>query len=250
MPQILGVNIAVSTYNKVVDKCVAWARAGESRSVLFANVHMLMEAHDTRAFRVKLNSADMVNPDGMPLVWGLRAFGQRRAARVYGPDATQALLRAAQQSQIPIGFYGGTESTLTRLIKRVNQQYPGIQIVFSMSPPFRQLSEREDAEVVKQIADSGLRFLFVGLGCPKQENWIIDHRGRILAVMFAVGAAFDFLAGTKSQAPRWMMRSGLEWIFRFASEPRRLAGRYLQHNPRFVALAFLQWMKRDTSHAR
>jgi N-acetylglucosaminyldiphosphoundecaprenol N-acetyl-beta-D-mannosaminyltransferase len=250
LPNILGVNVAVSNYGEVVQRCTAWAKAGESRSVFFATVHMLMEAHDAPAFRAKLNNADMVNSDGMPLVWGLRALGHREATRVYGPDATETLLDCAQQSEIPIGFYGGSEATLARLVERVKERYPGIRIVFAMSPPFRPLSESEDENIVKQISASGVRFLFIGLGCPKQENWVIDHQGRVLAVMLAVGAAFDFLAGTKPQAPRWMMRNGLEWVFRIASEPRRLAGRYLKHNPRFVAQFLFQWMTRGMSNSQ
>ena len=248
MPNILGVNIAVSSYDEVVQRCTAWAKAGVSCSVFFANVHMLMEAHDRATFRSKLETADMVNPDGMPLVWALRALGHRDARRVYGPDATEALLPAAQQWGIPIGFYGGSEATLAQLVSKVETQYPGIRIVFTMSPPFRPLSDAEDQSIVKEISDSGARFLFVGLGCPKQEDWIIDHQGRIPAVMLGVGAAFDFLAGSKPQAPRWMMRNGLEWVYRLASEPRRLAGRYLKHNPRFLALFLSQWMARGVSN--
>ena len=250
LPNILGVKVEVSSYGDLVRQCTAWARAGESRSVFFANVHMLMEAHDSATFRAKLITADKVNPDGMPLVWALRALGHRDASRVYGPDATEALLPAAQKSGIPIGFYGGSEATLAQLVSKVENRYPGIRIVFTMSPPFRPLSEAEDESTVKQIADSGARFLFVGLGCPKQEEWIIDHRDRIPAVMLGVGAAFDFLAGSKPQAPRWMMRNGLEWAFRLASEPRRLWARYLKHNPRFGALFLLQWMTRDMSSTK
>lgn len=249
MPNILGVNIAHSSYDEVVKKCTAWAQAGESHAVFFAAVHMVMEGHDGLEYRRKLNAADMVNPDGMPVVWALRALGMRNANRVYGPDTTEALLRAAQESNIPVGFYGGSEETLALLLAKVEESYPGIRVVFAMSPPFRKLTQEEDESVVEQITESGARFLFVGLGCPKQENWIIDHKDRIPAVMLGVGAAFDFLAGTKPQAPRWMMRNGLEWVFRFASEPRRLAGRYLKHNPRFVALFLRQWMMRGTSNA-
>jgi N-acetylglucosaminyldiphosphoundecaprenol N-acetyl-beta-D-mannosaminyltransferase len=247
---MLGVNVAVSSYDDVVNTCTAWAGAGESHSVFFANVHMLMEAYDKPAFRTRLNTADMINPDGMPLVWALHALRQRDARRVYGPDATEALLHAAHNSQIDIGFYGGTATTLAKLLNNVRSCYPGIRIVFAMSPPFRLVSKTEDESIVKQIVDSGAQFLFVGLGCPKQEDWIIDHMGRIPAVMLGVGAAFDFLAGSKPQAPRWMMRNGLEWVFRFFSEPRRLAGRYLKHNPRFVLLFFLQWLGRDIPHNR
>ena len=246
MNKILGVEIASSSYAEIVEKSLAWSNVGDSRAVFFANVHVLMEAFDDTSFRAELNGADIVNPDGMPLVWALRALGNRDASRVYGPDATQILLHAAQDSGTPVGFYGGSEATLDKLIEEVQRECPELRIVFTMSPPFRSLELEEDEEIVKRISDSGARMLFVGLGCPKQERWIMEHRGRIAAVMFGVGAAFDFLAGSKRQAPRWMMRNGLEWAFRLSSEPRRLAGRYLKHNPRFVALFLYQWMRGGT----
>lgn len=243
MPEILGVKIAVSNYVETADKCISWAKSNESRTVIFANVHVVMEACDHPEFRALLNSADIVNPDGMPLVWALKALGISHATRVYGPDATEVLLGRARDAKVRVGFYGGSPSTLKTLIEIVHQRYEGIEIAFAMSPPFRPLNADEDAEVVREIIKSGAQILFVGLGCPKQEQWVMEHYHRIPAVMLAVGAAFDFIANTKPQAPRWMMRNGLEWVFRFATEPRRLAGRYLKHNPRFVALFFHQWMR-------
>ena len=235
MPEILGLEIAATSYAETVERSLAWARSYESRALFFANVHVVMEAFDDPLFRDSLNRADMVCPDGMPLVWALRALGVQSASRVYGPDTTVAMLAAAEEADVPIGFYGGSPAVLEGLIAHVNRRHPRLRIVYQYSPPFRNLTPEEDAEVVRNIAASDARLLFVGLGCPKQERWIMEHYGRIPAVMFGVGAAFDFLAGTKPQAPRWMMRSGMEWAFRFACEPKRLARRYLKHNPRFVA---------------
>jgi N-acetylglucosaminyldiphosphoundecaprenol N-acetyl-beta-D-mannosaminyltransferase len=242
MREILGVNLNGTSYASTVEQCIDWAKLGESRAIFFANVHVVMEAFDDRAFRTELKGADIINPDGVPLVWALRAIGERDASRVYGPDATQEMLLAAERSSVPVGFYGGSEDTLAALVSHVNQTYPALKIVFTMSPPFRSLSAEEDEEIVQRISESGSKLLFVGLGCPKQEHWVMDHRGRVPAVMLAVGAAFDFLAGTKPQAPRWVMRAGLEWCFRLASEPRRLAVRYVKHNPRFVVLFLHQWL--------
>ena len=236
---ILGLNIATSDYGETVRKSLEWARNRESRALFFANVHVVMEAFDNQTFRESLNRADMINPDGMPLVWALRALVESSASRVYGPDAMLAMLDGAERGGLPVGFYGGSESALALLLAAVRERNPRLKITFSLSPPFRALTDEEDAEIVREIANSDARILFVGLGCPKQEKWVMEHVGRIPAVMFGVGAAFDFLAGSKPQAPRWMMRSGLEWLFRFLCEPRRLAGRYIKHNPRFIAL-FLQ----------
>jgi N-acetylglucosaminyldiphosphoundecaprenol N-acetyl-beta-D-mannosaminyltransferase len=231
---ILGVNVAVSSYDKVVQRCLAWAQARESRTLCFSTVHMIMEAVDDPAFLRRLNSIDIVNPDGMPLVWALGALGAKRPERVYGPDTTVLMLEAAEQAGVSVGFYGGSQEVLDALVAKVRAKHPELKITFVESPPFRALTPEEDAAVIERIAVSGTRLLFIGLGCPKQENWVVDHAGKVPAVMLAVGAAFDFLAGTKPQAPRWMMRSGLEWLFRLVTEPRRLARRYFRNNPRFV----------------
>lgn len=236
MSSILGVNVVASSYDEVTEQTLLWANMGESRTLVFANVHVIMEAFDDAAYHGCLSRADMINPDGVPLVWALKLMGLKHASRVYGPDCTIAMLKKAAANNVPVGFYGGSPDVLDALQNIVCRDYPNLTISFAMSPPFRKLTDEEDAAVVQQITESGARILFVGLGCPKQEKWMIEHAGRIPAVMFGVGAAFDFIAGRKLQAPRWMMRNGLEWIFRFCIEPRRLARRYLKHNPRFVFL--------------
>lgn len=237
---ILGVHVTAGSYDETIGKSLAWGKNRQSRALVFANVHVIMEAFDDAAFRDRLNMADMVNPDGVPLVWMLRALGERTAQRVYGPDATVALLSAAEKAGLSVGFYGGTPKVLDTLTRVIGARHPRLKIAYVESPPFRPLTQEEDEAVVERIDSSGVQLLFVGLGCPKQEIWVTDHVGKVNAVMLAVGAAFDFIAGTKPQAPQWMMRNGLEWLFRFATEPRRLAGRYLKHNPRFIGLVLLQ----------
>jgi N-acetylglucosaminyldiphosphoundecaprenol N-acetyl-beta-D-mannosaminyltransferase len=170
----------------------------------------------------------------------LRGLGARPASRVYGPDLTIAVLAAAQAAGIAVGFYGSSEEVLRRLVTKMRWRFPRLQVAFRAAPPFRALSEEEDEAMVEAIAESGARILFVGLGGAKQDLWMAEHRGRVPAVMLGVGAAFDFLAGTKAQAPRWMQSAGLEWVFRLATEPRRLWRRYLRHNPRFALLAVKQ----------
>ena len=244
---ILGVNVVASSYATTVQKCLRWAEERQSRALFFASVHLIMEAYDNPAYLQILNAADMVNPDGMPLVWALRALGEKDAQRVYGPDTTIAMLAAAEEAGVPIGFYGSSQPVLDALVNNVRSRHPNLLINFVESPPFRALTSEEDIAMVERIVSSGARLLFVGLGCPKQERWIMDHVGKVPAVMFGVGAAFDFLAGTKPQAPRWMMRAGLEWVFRLASEPRRLAKRYIKHNPRFVVFFLKQLVSRPVS---
>lgn len=235
--EVLGVQINVTDYVGLVAHIIDWARKERSEYICAANVHMLMEAYDSPAFREMVNHADLVVPDGLPLVWMMRINGIRNQQRVYGPALMLRVLAAASLEKIPVGFYGGKPEVLDLLIRRMQTRFAGLNVAFSLSPPFRELSREEDEEIARSINKSGVRVLFVGLGCPKQEIWMAEHRGKVRAVMLGVGAAFDFHAGTKLQAPVFMQKLGLEWLFRLSSEPRRLWKRYLYHNPRFLALA-------------
>ena len=170
----------------------------------------------------------------------LRGLGCRSATRVYGPDLTPLVLQAAADAGIPVGFYGGTDAVLARLVALMRRRFPRLQVAYAEAPLFRTLSREEDARTVDSMNRAGVRILFVGLGTPKQDRWMHAHKDRVQAVMLGVGAAFDFLAGEKPQAPRWMQSSGLEWAFRLATEPRRLGRRYLTQNPKFVFLALAQ----------
>jgi len=199
-----------------------------------------MEAHDSPSYQQVINQADLVTSDGMPLVWMLRRMGYPNQERVYGPTLMVKLLKMANDESIPIGFFGSTPDVMSKLVQNVQRDFPKVQIAYAYSPPFKQLSDEEDRQVIESINSSRARILFVGLGCPKQEYWMHEHRGKVQAVMLGVGAAFDFIAGTKPQAPSWVQKIGLEWLFRLLSEPRRLWKRYIIHNPRFIFLATKQ----------
>lgn len=246
---IISTRVDVTNYRLACDTISRWAVNPGSRYVCVAPVSSIMEAHDSTEFETIINTADMVTPDGMPVVWSLRLLGHNEASRVYGPDLTSFLLECANSEHISVGFHGGTPESLARLLVVVGERYPALRVAWADSPPFRELSQDEDEEITCQINRSGARIIFVGLGSPKQERWMASHRGRVEGVMVGVGAAFDFLSGTKPQAPRWMMRSGVEWLFRLATEPRRLWKRYLLHNPRFVALMTKQWLETKLSRS-
>ncbi|HTS18630.1 MAG TPA: WecB/TagA/CpsF family glycosyltransferase [Verrucomicrobiae bacterium] len=237
---ILGTRVDATSYADATARIVSWAQAGDSRYVCVCGVHGVMEGHDAAEFQKVSNGADLVTPDGMPLVWALRRLGIKDQNRVYGPDLTLNVLRAAEDAGISVGLYGGTAEVLDALRKTYQERFPKLQIAYSYSPPFRPLTHEEDEAVVKAINASGARILLVGLGCPKQEYWVAAHRDRVKAVMVAVGAAFDFHAGRVRQAPRWMQRSGLEWLFRLLMDPRRLWRRYFKNNPRFMWLVAWQ----------
>ena len=237
---VLGMGVHTTNYTDAVAAIIDWARLRQSRYVCAANVHMVMEAHDCEHFRSVVNSADLVTADGVPIVWALRALGHTGQARVYGPALMLETLRAAELAQLKVGFYGSQPAVLDRLLPEVKRRFPRLLITYAESPPFRRLTAEEVHCTIERINAAEVAILLVGLGCPKQERWMHAQKPQLAAVMLGVGAAFDFVAGTIPQAPRWMMNLGCEWLFRFATEPRRLWKRYLKHNPRFVVLFLWQ----------
>jgi N-acetylglucosaminyldiphosphoundecaprenol N-acetyl-beta-D-mannosaminyltransferase len=239
---ILGMRVDATSYENATNNVINWAKEGRSCYVCIANVHMTMEVYDNHAFKKIVNNADLVTPDGMPLVWAQKALGVKNAQRVYGPTLTLHICEAVAKSGIPIGLYGGTPESLNAFSTFLKERFYGINITCKISPPFRQLTTEEDNAYVKQIRDSGAKILFVGIGCPKQELWMAAHKDSIPAVMLGVGAAFDFHSGRIKQAPNWMQQRGMEWLFRLCMEPRRLWKRYFKHNPRFVVFFLMQWL--------
>lgn len=240
---IVGMRVDATSYEDATHRIIAWTKTKTGKYVCASNVHMVMETYDRPKFAQIVNQADLVTPDGMPLVWGLRALGIKNADRVCGPTLTLSVCEAAAQMNVPIALYGGTSESLAAFTSFLVQLFPTINIVCQISPPFRELTLAEDRAYTQQIVDSGAQILFVGIGCPRQEIWMSEHRGKIPAVMLGVGAAFDFHSGRVKQAPMWMQQVGLEWLFRLMVEPRRLWKRYFKHNPRFVFLFLMQLVK-------
>lgn len=231
---ILGTFIDAVSMEDVIGRITHWAQKRESRSVCICNVHSIVTAERDDAFGRALNSADLATPDGAPIAWALRRSGFPGQKRVCGPDITWEYLHIAERRGHTVFFYGSTDAILAKLKRVLVRSFPGLKIGGMVSPPFRALSDAEDAAYVRQMNASGANVVFVGLGCPKQELWTAAHRGRVNAVMVGVGAAFEFHAGTIRRAPQWMGRIGLEWFYRLVSEPRRLWERYLVTNTLFV----------------
>lgn len=234
--------VAVTSYTDSTTRIVNAAKESKGKYVCVSNVHMCMEAFDNVQFRQIVTNANLVVPDGMPLVWALNGLGEKMAQQVRGSDLMLHLCEEAQKQEIPIGLYGGTTGSLTDLIKFLNKEFPLLKISFFFSPPFRTLTPEEDNNYTNEINASGTKILFVGIGCPKQENWMAEHKDKLSCVMIGVGAAFDFFSGRKKHAPRWMQKAGLEWVFRLASDPKRLWRRYFKHNPRFIWYFGKQWL--------
>lgn len=241
---LLGVRINAAPFAEVLDAVVHAPDSSDLLSVHFATVHTLVEAQENAQLREAL-SMGTVEPDGMPLVWLGRRMGVQ-VERVCGPD----LMPAVVEHGIPHGrthfFYGGASGVAESMAARLMARYPGMRVAGTMSPPFRALSTDEAEAIVAEINAAEPDFVWVGLGAPKQDIWVAAHRSLLHAsALLAVGAAFDFHAGTLRRAPRWMQRTGTEWLFRLASEPRRLAGRYTRVNLRFVRLVLGDRLRRS-----
>jgi N-acetylglucosaminyldiphosphoundecaprenol N-acetyl-beta-D-mannosaminyltransferase len=238
---VLGIGVSAISMSTALAKFDVWIAAGVRRYVCVADVHAIMQGRLSPAVRDIQNRAGMVTPDGMPLVWLSHWRGHPEVSRVYGPD----LLLAACEHSVVRGyrhfFYGGADGVADELVRRLRDRFPGLQVVGTLTPPFRALTRDEEDSEVETLNGVRADFIWVGLGTPKQERWMATRRARLTApILIGVGAAFDFHSGRTRQAPRALQRHGLEWAFRLATEPRRLWRRYAWVIPGFIGLVVLQ----------
>ncbi len=241
--RVVTVGISKTSYGEVVQLCEEWAAErrqhplARARYICVTSVHGVIMAQDDPEVARVINQADIATPDGMPVVWAIRSFGHSEQQRVYGPTLMLEICKNSERTGDRIFLYGGRADTLPVLQEKLLEKFPGLAIAGSYSPPFRALTAQEDASVIQHIRDSQADIVFVGISTPKQEKWMYEHRDSFPGVtLIGVGAAFDFHAGRTRQAPSWMQRNGLEWLFRLLSEPARLWRRYLLITPRFIPL--------------
>jgi N-acetylglucosaminyldiphosphoundecaprenol N-acetyl-beta-D-mannosaminyltransferase len=243
--EVLGVPLALTDYDGTLDWIDAAVASGHRGYLCVAATHTVMAAQEDPSLNQAVCAADFTVPDGQPLVWALNLLGHRVADRVYGPELMdRACARAARTGQRFYLYGGRHQGALAQLARVLRLRHPGLQIVGGHVPPFRELTDAEEEAVAADIRRSGADVVWVGIGVPKQEKWMARMRHRVGAPVFVgVGAAFDFHAGLIPQAPAWMQRLGLEWLFRLAHEPRRLWRRYLRYNPRFVVGFVRQYLQ-------
>jgi N-acetylglucosaminyldiphosphoundecaprenol N-acetyl-beta-D-mannosaminyltransferase len=246
---VLGVPLALTDYGRTLDWVDGTVEAGGRGYVCVAATHTVMATREDPELRAAVLGADFTVPDGQPLVWALNLLGHRLGERVYGPELMDRACERAARTGRRMYLYGGRDQgSLVHLTRNLRIKHPGLQIVGGYVPPFRELTDEEEAEVVADVARSGAEVVWVGIGVPKQEKWMARMSERLPGcVLVGVGAAFDFHGGLIPQAPEWMQRNGLEWAFRLAHEPRRLWRRYLRYNPRFVAGFVRQWARERTA---
>lgn len=241
--KIISMDVNVTNLTDTLTQIEKLEELRKGSYVCVSNVHMCMEVFDSPGFTKIVNEADLVIPDGKPLSWAQKLLGYKDAKQVRGQDIMNAICSASGEKQLNIGFYGGSsEDLLSTVQEKLLLSYPDIGITYAYSPPFRPLTQAEDANVISAINQANVNILFVGIGCPKQERWMAEHKDKLNCVMLGVGAAFDFIAGSKKHAPRWVQSLGLEWLFRLFSEPKRLWKRYLKQNPRFIWYFIQQWI--------
>ena len=248
---VLGVSVSAITMDDATATIERWIREGRREYVCITGVHGVMECRRDPSLREIHNQAGMVTPDGVPLVYFLRLTGKKRTQRVYGPDLMRQMTAISARHGYRQFYYGGDVGVGEELKETLIKSAPGLQVAGTFCPPFRQMTPEEDRAAVDMINAARPDIVWIGLSTPKQERWMAAHIGRIEApVLIGVGAAFDFLAGTKRQAPKWMQRHALEWLFRLCSEPRRLWRRYAYIVPRFMILATRELIRRVVSGGR
>jgi len=238
--RIIGFPVTALPFESQMSVILEWAKLGLSKTVCIANVHMLVEAYRNSSFATVLQQADMVTPDGMPLVWMLRLLGVRKQDRVAGLDVLQALCKQATNAGVKVFFVGSQSVILDKMRQRLNQEFPDLQIAGMEPLPFRPMTQAEDEALVEMLNQSGAGIVFVCLGCPKQETWMANHKDRVNAVMIGLGGAFPVYAGLHKRAPGIVRSAGFEWLYRLLQEPRRLWGRYSSTIPLFLWLACKQ----------
>jgi N-acetylglucosaminyldiphosphoundecaprenol N-acetyl-beta-D-mannosaminyltransferase len=240
--QLISININTGSYRNFVSELVEMSGKSSSYTCI-ANVHMLVEAYSNASFASIVNNADMITPDGMPLTWGLKLLHGVHQDRVAGMDLLPDLLKEAERKMIPVYFYGGTETMLTRIRENIPKRFPELKIAGMFSPPFRELSMAEVELTAQFINRSGAKIVFVILGCPKQELWMGMMKNKIKGTMIGIGGALPVLLGIQKRAPVWMQKNGLEWLFRLGQEPRRLFKRYAVTNSIFMFLLCKEFIR-------
>jgi exopolysaccharide biosynthesis WecB/TagA/CpsF family protein len=237
--EIFGVNYTATDYEEATKEIIKNGSRHESFGVSALAVHGLITAHSNPEIRAQVNKINLVVPDGQPVKWALNILHDAKLSdRVYGPTLTLKVLEKANELGLKIFLFGSTQSTCEKFASFIRLNYPLVEIAGIHIDRFREATIDEDALDIKKINDSKAHIVLVGRGCPRQEIWVGNHLGKVHAAMMAVGAAFDFHAGTVKQAPGWMQNAGLEWLFRLIQEPKRLWKRYLFTNSIFIYLFF------------
>lgn len=237
---ILGVKVSSTDYTKTLLKINDWIKKDQKKYVCVSNVHSIMECQKDIKLMAGVNNSGLITPDGMPLVWLSNLYGNK-AKRVYGPTLLDKLCHLSEKNYYSVFFLGGTKSLLHKLSQKINLLYPKLKVIDYIDTPVRPIPALDNSKIIKKLNSSKARFIFIGLGCPYQERWMIQNREKLNAnVLIGAGAAFDFISGNIKEAPEWIQRIGFEWLFRLTQDPKRLWQRYTITNLLFIYRVFIQ----------
>lgn len=231
--------ITIGKYQELISNILRLSNKKKSSYVCISNVHMVVEAYLDENFSEIVNNADIATPDGMPLAKAIKLLYGLDQDRVSGMDLTPDLMKISEEKSLSIFIYGSTDDTLAKISTKAKEEYPNLKLKV-YSPPFRALTDEEKNDIVIRINEINPDFIFVALGCPKQEKWMAEHKDKINSCMIGLGGALEVYAGVKDRAPKWMQEYSLEWLYRFMQDPKRLWKRYLVTNTLFIVLLLVQ----------
>lgn len=241
--QLIDFPISIGSYFSFVDHIISLAIKKSYGYICIANVHMLIEFRNDPQFAEVVKNADIITPDGMPLIWGLSIIHGVKQERVAGMDLLPDLLQKMMTQKLSVYFYGGSPLLLNKSEILLKKKFPTLKLAGFFSPPFRDLTQAENADIIDTINHSGANIVFIILGCPKQEKWMASMKGKINSCLIGVGGALPVMMGMHKRAPSWMQNNGLEWFFRLYQEPRRLFKRYAYTNTLFLWLFMKEYLK-------
>jgi N-acetylglucosaminyldiphosphoundecaprenol N-acetyl-beta-D-mannosaminyltransferase len=248
--RIISLWIDNLSFDASLQQVIEWGLKRQSKFICFANVHMVVEAYRDPFFNQDLQKAALVLPDGKPLAVACKWLYKIKQERIAGMDFMPALLAEADKLKAKIFLYGSTGNVLDMLVQKIRTKYPGVFITGTISPPFRELTQEETVNYIKRINDAEAHFIFVALGCPKQEKWMAENFKNISGILLGVGGAFPVVAEIQKRCPQWMKDYSLEWLYRLIQEPRRLFKRYFVTNTQFIFLFIQQFLKQNFNRKR
>lgn len=241
--KIINTDITIGSYQNFIHTCLDLSTSNLSSYICVSNVHMAIEGYRDPLFQKIVNEAAISTPDGMPLAKAINWLYGIEQERVAGMDLMPDLMQVSEKNGFSIYFYGSTDEILSKIIKKAKIEFPNLDICGTYSPPFREIDEGEKIEIIQRINGANPNFVFVALGCPKQEKWMAEHRGKINSCMIGLGGAFEVYAEVKKRAPQWMQDTSLEWVYRLMQDPKRLWKRYMTTNFIFIWLVLKQWIE-------
>ena len=241
--KILSFYINIISITDLINSVKSFLLLKKGHYICVSNVHQCIEAYDNNKFAEIINNADLAIPDGRPIYWALKLLGHNNAEHLPGYYITKKICQFAAEDNLKVGFYGGENDALNLCVSNLKNEYEKLTVSYIYSPPYRILTIEEKKEIINNIRDNNVQILFICLGCPKQENWMAEHRNHLKCVSVGIGEAVNLISKKQKLAPKWVEKIGMRWVTRLIIEPKRLFWRYFYTNSKFVFLFIKQYIK-------